>query len=232
MGGIALLAILVCFMPRTTINLWGVTLCLLAGAALAGPPVVKEFMSSFKKEGEQRDSSAESRFVLWKAGYQITMDNPLLGVGPWGGQFLVPRYMAGGRGRDGVGGGAKGLHNLYFEIGAGCGIPAAICYFSYFAIAGWACFRLLWRQKREPIPDWLGCLCLAVFPGLIGYFISSMFSAGALLESSYALAAGGLAGTCVWAAEKRQSYGFSPQLAHFSQQTLGIPQVPGKLGRS
>lgn len=225
MGGIVMLATLICFMPRTTVNVWGVTLCLLAGAALAGPPVIAEFSSSFKKEGEQRDSSAESRFALWKAGYQITKDHPLLGVGPWAGQYLVPRYL-------GISGRQKGLHNLYFEIGAGCGIPAAICYFSFFAIAGWACFRLLWRQKPEPIPDWLGCVSLAVFPGLIGYMASSMFSAGALLESSYALAVAGLAGTCIWAAEKRRSYGFSPQLAHFSQETLGIPQVPGKLGRS
>lgn len=224
LGAVLMLAIVVVLMPRTPINVWGVACSALLGAALAGPPVVNEFMSSFES-GENRDSSAESRFDLWKAGYQITMDHPVLGVGPWAGQFLVPRYL-------GMSGSAKGLHNLYFEIGAGCGIPAAICYFSYFAIAGWACFRLLWRQKREPIPDWLGCLCLAVFPGLIGYMASSMFSAGALLESSYALAAGGLAGTCVWAAEKRRSYGFSPQLAHFSQQRLGIPQVPGKLGRS
>ncbi len=224
LGGVLMLVVVVWLMPKTNVNVWGVVAAAALGAALAGPPVVKEFMSSFEK-GENRDSSAESRFDLWKAGYQITMDHPLLGVGPWAGQFLVPRYL-------GMQTSAKGLHNLYFEIGAGCGIPAAICYFSYFAIAGWACFRLLWRQKREPIPDWLGCLCLAVFPGLIGYMASSMFSAGALLESSYALAAGGLAGTCVWAAEKRRSYGFSPQLAHFSQQRLGIPQVPGKLGRS
>lgn len=224
LGAIPMLALVVWFMPKTKVNVWGVACSALLGAALAGPPVVKEFASSFEK-GENRDSSAESRFDLWKAGYQITMDHPVIGVGPWAGQFLVPRYL-------GLPGRQKGLHNLYFEIGAGCGIPAAICYFSYFLIAGWASFRLLWRQKREPIPDWLGCLCLAVFPGLIGYMVSSMFSAGAMLESSYALAAGGLAGTCVWAAEKRRSYGFSPQLAHFSQQRLGIPQVPGKLGRS
>lgn len=224
LGTIPMLALVVWMMPKTTLNVWGVAAAAVLGAALAGPPVVEEFMSSFEK-GENRDSSAESRFYIWKAGYEITRDHPLLGVGPWAGQFLVPKYI-------GLPGRQKGLHNLYFEIGAGCGIPAAICYFSYFLIAGWACFRLLWRQKREPIPDWLGCLCLAVFPGLIGYMASSMFSAGALLESSYALAAGGLAGTCVWAAEKRRSYGFSPQLAHFSQQRLGIPQVPGKLGRS
>lgn len=221
LGALFMLVIIVCLMPRTPFNVYSVIACAILAGVLAGPPVVKEFTSSFEK-GENRDSSADSRFILWKNGFQIMTENPLLGVGPYAGQFRNADLL-------GAYGSAKGLHNLFFEVGAGCGIPALICYLGFFFVAGWSSFKLLWNQKREPIPDWLGCVSLAVFPGLVGYMASSMFSSGALLESSYALAVAGLAADSVWAAEKRRVRRFSPQPWQFREPALGIGQLPSRL---
>lgn len=185
LGSLAMIPVLLWYMPKTPWNYLAVLTAVLLGSILAGPAVVEEFGSSFKKEGE-RDSSAESRFDLWRAGMQITSDHPLLGVGPWAGQRLVPQYL-------GLPLERKGLHNLFFEISTGCGVPALMFYLTYFAI-GWAiAVRALWRRKREPLPEWAEIAYLATASGLFGYFVSSMFSSGALLESSYMLCAFSLA---------------------------------------
>ena len=212
LGAVCMFPILVWYMPKNLTNLWSVGCCTLLAGALAGPPVVEEFMSSFASQ-EVRDESAESRFKLWKAGLDIALDNPILGVGPWAGQYLVPKYA-------GYGGDKKGLHNLFFEILSGCGFPATICYFAFFTIAAWGTFDLYRRQKSLESEDWISCSALATFTGIIGFMISSMFSAGALLESSYAIAVLGLA-------TMRTS--FNLQLANMEAETdfgLRIEQQP------
>ena len=108
LGAICMFPILVWYMPKNLPNLWSVGCCTILAGVLAGPPVVNEFMSSFASQ-ELRDESADSRFRTWKAGLDIALDNPVLGVGPWAGQYLVPKYA-------GYGGDKKGLHNLFFEI--------------------------------------------------------------------------------------------------------------------
>jgi O-antigen ligase len=86
LGAVLAGILLVVFMPKNPRN-WGMTvMILIVGGVLAGPPVVKEFMSSFQK-GEDLDSSAGSRFELWKAGARIMMDYPVTGVGPWCGEL-------------------------------------------------------------------------------------------------------------------------------------------------
>jgi O-antigen ligase len=161
---------------------------------------LEEFSSSFKKEGE-RDSSAESRFDIWRAGMQITGDYPLLGVGPWAGQRLVPQYL-------GLPLQRKGLHNLFFEISTGCGVPALIFYLTYFAVGWTIAVRALWRRKREPLPEWAEIAYLATASGLFGYFVSSMFSSGALLESSYMLCAFALATSLILRRRNREDFEF------------------------
>lgn len=189
MGCLLLAVVFVYLMPKNTFTVGSLVIALVAGAGLAGPPVVREFTSSFKDEGE-RDSSADSRFKLWRAGARITMDHPLLGVGPYAGQRLVPRYapeFAGER---------KGLHNLIFEISTGCGIPATLLYVAYFVIPMLLGFRFLWRRYTD-IPDWAAATFLTAAAGLAGYWLSSMFSSGALMESSYVIAALGLSASVV-----------------------------------
>jgi O-antigen ligase len=194
-GAIVMAVALLWYMPQTKLNWLAVCTAVILGSILAGPSVVGEFSSSFRQK-EDLDVSAVGRFDLWKAGWRITCEYPLLGVGPWAGQRLVPQYI-------GLAAERKGLHNLFFEISTGCGIPALILYLTYFAIAWVIAVRALWSRRQDPLPEWAEVSYLATASGLVGYFVSSMFSSGALLESSYMLAAFSLATNLVLQHERR-----------------------------
>jgi|694.fasta_scaffold118265_2 O-antigen ligase len=177
LGGIAMIAFLIYLVPKTSLNLTIVGVGLILGSVLVGPPVVKEFMSSFESS-DSLDSSASSRFSTWKAGMDITLDYPLFGVGPYAGQVLVPQYYEKSDRKD-----AKGLHNLFFEISSGCGIPAVILYFSFFGIIAFSSWKLI--RRSGTMNENRRAVLTGALVGNAGYLVSSMFSSGALLESSY-----------------------------------------------
>ena len=187
LGVLLLLVIAVWRMPRRRINYGMVCGGMLAGAVLAGPPVVQEFSTIFRGDGE-RDSSADSRFHLWKAGLAITADHPVLGVGPWSGQMLVPEYY---EGELPPGTRRKALHNLLFELSTGSGVPATICFLGFF----WFPWRAAGRQLNERSPEDPddSMVPLAVYAGVPAFWLASMFSSGLLIESPYVLVALGIA---------------------------------------
>jgi len=189
LGTLLAAAVFLWFMPKTRGTVSAAVASALLTAVLAGPPVVREFMSSFVQD-EQLDSSAAGRFSLWEAGYGITKDYPLLGVGPFAGQYLIPTYYPGGMDAE-----LKGVHNLAFEISTGCGVFALLAYLYFYAVPVATSFKLL-RQRELPI--WLKTVSLSTLSGIVGYWAASMFSSGALLESPYACAAVGIAGAAVW----------------------------------
>lgn len=179
-GGLVLAIVFIAVVPKSFRICSTLAVSIICGVTLAGPSVVEEFSSAFKPQGEL-DPSAESRYDLWAAGAIITKQYPLLGVGPNAGRFLVPQYYPPERHRP-----DKALHNLFFEISTGCGIPAALFYVAFFGIVFLACL-LLYLKSRRDLPDWAAAGCLAVVCGVPGYWAGSMFSSGALLESSYLL---------------------------------------------
>ena len=185
-GGLVLAAMFAVVVPKTK-KVWGmIATAVVCGVILAGPSVVSEFSSAFASN-EKRDSSAASRFQVWTAGAIITAENPILGVGPNAGRFLVPQYVPSETREH------KALHNLLFEISTGCGVPATLLYLSYFGLIFLDCFKLLMR-KRHQLPDWAAVCVLAVVCGVPGYWAASMFSSGAVLESSYLMVSLGGAG--------------------------------------
>ncbi|WP_160168104.1 O-antigen ligase family protein [Rhodopirellula sallentina] len=181
LGAIAAFGVLVLMVRKTTYINTVFACGLIVGALLAGPPVVKEFASAFESR-DNLDGSAASRFVVWKAGLEITRDYPLLGVGPWCGSMLVPSYADLPNSR-------KELHNIFLEISTGCGLLAAFAYFGSFWLAWYRSLRtrpLLYRFSTVPDDQSaLEIVRLSVIAGLAGYFVASMFSAAALSESSY-----------------------------------------------
>lgn len=199
LGAILLIVLGVFFMPKNRATWTMVSISFTLGAMLAGPSVIEEFNSSFKPK-DQLDSSAQGRFYLWKAGAAIMNDYPLLGVGPWAGELLVPKYYEGIS--DGMP--AKALHNLYFEVGTGCGMPALIAYLGIFIIPTSIHF-LLWLRLRNRMPDWFRLVNLAVLCGIPGYWGASMFSSGALIEAPYLLVLLGCAALPVYRDELEQA---------------------------
>ena len=209
-GAIITFAFTVVLVPKNTYTVRTMLIAFILGSALAGPSVVKEFLSSFESSGT-RDSSASSRFDLWSAGMRITIDYPFLGVGPYAGQVMVPRYL----GLDTT---AKGLHNLFFEISTGCGLPATILYLGYFLIPWFRCCRVFRHRKDELLSSECAIPIFALSIGLPGYIVSSMFSSGALLESSYVLVAMGAA--TLYAFESRSGFLYHPESTYGSKQDL------------
>lgn len=180
LGAILVAALAVWFCPKTlmtnSVILVGSTLVSL----LAGPPVIKEFSTIFAEDGS-RDNSAESRFHLWEAGARILWDYLFIGVGPGCSSKIVPRYYDFGIVYDDQ----KALHNLFFEVMCENGVIAGSVYFAFF-IVPWAI--LLFKRKKFLYENPRQCtLALGVIAGIPGYFLSSMFSSGSLIESSYIL---------------------------------------------
>ncbi len=221
LGALFLAAVAVYFMPKNRQSLTYVLGGLLAGVILAGPSVVEEFSSSFKAQGEL-DSSADSRYLLWKAGARIMQDYPLLGVGPWAGEMKVPQYYEGDIG----GMSAKALHNLFFEVGTGSGVPALACYLLAFIIPWWQHFRL-WRSDRHQFPEWMQTVNLATLCGIPGYWAASMFSSGALIESPYLLIVLATAALAVYAnrLEEQELDSEDENLESVVDSDLPIPEV-------
>jgi O-antigen ligase len=186
LGAILLCASAVVVMPKNRLNWTVVVFSAVITIVLAGPPVVQEFSSIFNSSDEL-DTSADSRYYLWQAGLAITLDNPMTGVGPWAGEMAVPAYYLG----DMKMGKYKALHNLFFEMSTGAGIPALLLYLTFFLAVFWGHWQL-WRSKF-PMPPELRSVNVAILCGIPGYFLASMFSSGILIESPYVLTALGIA---------------------------------------
>ena len=149
----------------------------------------------YLRQEEERDSSAESRFYLWQAGLRITQDYPILGVGPNATRKLVPlpQYYEGGLPQS-----SKALHNLFFDISTGMGVPGLLMFSGFLFLPIWHCYR-----HRRTVDDDLRLPCLAVMAGIPGYAVASMFSSGVLFETGYILPVVGYA--CANVVALRQS---------------------------
>ena len=145
---------------------------------LAGPAVVEEFASIF---AEKLDSSGESRFYIWDAGVRLTIDYPMLGVGPWAGETLLPAYYS-GSGK--IGAEKIALHNLELEVSTGMGIPATIAYLIFFFLPWNSARKILWQQRRTPSQLASATVQCAVI-AIPGYWVASQFNSGALVEIPY-----------------------------------------------
>lgn len=176
--------------PKTNLNRAVISIGIAISLALAGPPVVREFKSIWVDAAE-RDSSSQSRIGLWKAGFEITKSNPLLGVGPFAAQTLVPQYIN-------IQSNQKGLHNQLFQISAGSGIPSLICYSLFFFIPWREALKNRRSLRQLPNHDHkllaINNLTLIALPS---YFLASLFSAGTLSETPYIVAALGLSASSI-----------------------------------
>lgn len=166
------------FMPKKTSSILRVGVAFAVALILAGPSVVQEFASSFEA-AEIQDVSAASRFYIWDAGLRICIDYPLLGVGPWAGEWLVPDYYQ--FEVDQLRLPTKALHNLTLEIATGSGIPALVAYSAMFLLPLLS-LRIAIRRSVSPILRTVAVGSLAAIPG---YWVASQFNSGGLIEVPY-----------------------------------------------
>lgn len=187
-GCIAFAICVIYYLPHARSNHQYLGAIFLTGFLLAGPSVAEEFKTIFAAE-EDRDSSAESRMHLWRAGWMITADHPIFGTGPGASRRLVAteKYYAGNERSA-----QKALHNLFFDVSSETGIPGFLCFMIIFCAPLTWCFRSF--SRNHPY-NACSVAALAYVIGLPSYFVASCFSSGALFETSYILVIAAYAAT-------------------------------------
>jgi putative inorganic carbon (HCO3(-)) transporter len=154
--------------------------------------VVKERVS-----GRERitSSSAAARIVFWEAAANMSVDHPLLGVGPERFDAEREKYLHGtpialesrvstsSQVREIV----RSVHNSYLEVAAENGIPAALA-FILFLLSVWGSLRSFLTARVDRFDDQGRRLAAALQGMLIMAVLSGFFVSGEL-ESSFWLAA-------------------------------------------
>jgi O-antigen ligase len=147
-------------------------------AVFAGPPVIKEFQTIFAAQ-EERDASAESRFTLWRAAFLITCDYPLLGVGPYAGQYMIPQYASVFQGLP-----VKHPHNMFGEVATGSGVLGLACYLVTLTTPMIVAYRLR-RKYNDPKDSGLQFLTLTPIVSIPALAVTGMFCGSGMMESMY-----------------------------------------------
>lgn len=111
------------YLPKRPVNLAVFGVGLILAFMMAGDEVMMEFSSTFADEN-QRDSSSESRIVLWGACIELTEQHPIMGIGPDRfteiGHFYHP-YEVG-----------KEAHSLWLTTSAELGLPGVLFLLTFY----------------------------------------------------------------------------------------------------
>lgn len=138
----------------------------LAGAGLlaVSPAAVKERLAS---SFDLRDDAARDRVAMWSAGATMVADRPFLGVGSGRVGYLYPVYRKEGFVDARVG----HLHNNVVHTAAETGLPSALAYLAFVALAAAAAWPLA-RDASRPGVQALARGALAVNAAL---FVAGLF---------------------------------------------------------
>jgi O-antigen ligase len=195
---------------------------LAATLVLAGPEIRQEFLST---RNYQQDTSAQSRFESWTAGWQIAWDHPLLGTGVRNSNALTHNYGTGMQGRT--------IHNQYIQIAADSGIPAALVYLAILGVAGYrfsaarrACIRLeSGAATDDQAAEWrnTASLCLALQSSLITFAINAMFLSIEVFELPWFLMV--LGGVAPLALERRARFADASREAEEAEHDPTAPPI-------
>lgn len=127
-------------------------------------------------------STAESRLDLWRAGWEMARQAPLLGVGPGNYpaqlQFLRPRSDA------------LSAHSNYVQMLAETGWPGLLLYLMLFTLVAAG----LWRcQRNVPVGQWQRPAAQGVLLSLVCYLAGGAFNSRHDLALAYLIAGWGCA---------------------------------------
>ena len=158
MVGILIFVIAMLRLPNKIITLGITIIAVVITLELAGELVRQRFASIFFDKS-QRDESAESRFLTWKAGWRAMQDNPL-GLGPRNFNLVSQNYGLSTN---------KSVHNLFLQTGADYGYPGlfGLCLF-YFGTM-WKLWRMMKTRisKRMRWPQYMATMVLVSMGGMM-----------------------------------------------------------------
>jgi len=136
-------------------------------------------MNSILVEGEERETSAESRIEAWKGGIKMMQDHPILGVGLQNFEVFIKKYNPNVVNMV--------AHNTYIQIGAEIGIPAMSLYILILLFSLFTLHKLRRKVKAEGLSENLHYYTLMLEGSILGFIICSIFLSMELFEPSYFL---------------------------------------------
>lgn len=112
----------------------------------------EKWMRIASSSGLMGDESFVYRWLAWKAGISMALDNPWFGIGMWNFKYEFARYIEGHAYelasigiQDVSGFVAAEVHNVFIGIAATCGIPAFIIFVGLYLTL----LRLAYRDMRN-----------------------------------------------------------------------------------
>jgi hypothetical protein len=141
--------------------------------------IIERFMTTFAEQ-EERDTSAESRLLYWKAGLRMAADYPL---GQGGGGFKVihgPKYIlqVGGTHFE-----ARSVHNGYINDACEWGIQGLALRLAFIFSGMYGAYKTMKHQLHAGDPK-IAFLGAAIIAGLSAFMVASTF--GDMLDAEWA----------------------------------------------
>lgn len=158
-------------------------LAVVAAAVMAGPEVRDRFMTTFvKKQGGEREASAQSRVDLWSDCIDVMKKNPVMGCGPNQWPMIASTY-GWPHGKE--------AHSLWMQTGAELGIVGLAMYLGFYLSVLTLLWQVTWKRTHVSDP-WYKHIARMSFTGLCGFVVSAQFVSLESLEIPYYTALLGL----------------------------------------
>jgi O-antigen ligase len=197
-------------LPKSPANILLFALALAIGLRMAGPPVVEEFSTVFA-DADQRDASAEGRLKFWRAMWEETKANPVLGVGPRQWPLHAERY--GFPGREG--------HGMWQQLAVEVGIPGVAAILAFYGVCAWRLWPLAAGKGRSCERDLRPFAQMAVV-GIATWSTAQVFGSFYLVELPYYVALCGAATLRIASAREPMPDGVDARAAFVESSRLRI----------
>ena len=142
--------------------------------------ILDRFMSTFAAE-EERDSSAQSRVELVKAGLDMIADYPLGAGGDSFKKVHGVKYLI----KRGISNVPKAIHNGYLNETCGWGIQGGLLRVAFFGFAIFATWRHLKDSPVDPETEFERLAACSFMAGLSALLVTSLF--GNHLDSEWGM---------------------------------------------
>ena len=167
-SAVALGVVFVCLMWRYRGNLWmlGATAVCIAAAAfwLTNSPYRGRFQEAWRELKGVEVGSVSQRLDLWRAGFAIAIDHPVVGVGPGGYASETRSYSTSLHG-------TLVAHNNYVQVAAETGFPGLALYLALFGTALLSAARVIGQSAQ----DSRGATAGAVQLSIVAYLTAGLF---------------------------------------------------------
>jgi len=154
---------------------------------MLSPTAYKSRVATISSSHE-RDLTAQSRMISWRAAREMFADHPLLGVGA--GNFMsafVGRY-------GGAYSWSRTAHNVFYQTAAELGICGLVTFAAMLLCAFGRSLTLNARLVRAGLGDTpVAAYSAALFPAVLGFLVSGSFQTPLYYPHIYLLAALGVA---------------------------------------